>query len=106
VIPDAAPVLISSQSMTVVVIVIGILAAAAWALRRQTSFRRSGKAMSVETALSLGDRRSLVIVAVEGRRLLLGMTQTHVGLVAELGASFSASLDKSLDAAPGLEASR
>jgi flagellar biogenesis protein FliO len=29
--------------------------------------------MSVETALSLGERRSLVVVTVENRRLLLGL---------------------------------
>jgi flagellar biogenesis protein FliO len=38
----------------------------------------------VETALPLGERRSLVIVAVEGRRLLLGLTPSSVSFVAEL----------------------
>jgi flagellar biosynthetic protein FliO len=103
---DAGPVLISGQSMAVVVIVLAILAAAAWVLRRSAPLGRSRHLMSVEMALPLGDRRSLVIVAVEGRRLLLGMTPTQVGLVAELGASFGVSLDKSLDAPPGVELPR
>jgi flagellar biogenesis protein FliO len=38
----------------------------------------------VETAVALGERRSLVIVSVEGRRLLLGLTPTTMQLVTEL----------------------
>jgi flagellar biogenesis protein FliO len=34
--------------------------------------------------VALGERRSLVIVSVEGRRLLLGLTPTSMSLVAEL----------------------
>jgi flagellar biogenesis protein FliO len=33
----------------------------------------------------LGERRSLVIVAVEGRRLLLGLTPGQISMVTELG---------------------
>jgi flagellar biogenesis protein FliO len=44
--------------------------------------------MSVESAVSLGERRSLVIVTVEGRRLLLGVAPNSVSLVTELGQSF------------------
>jgi flagellar biogenesis protein FliO len=40
----------------------------------------------VETAIPLGERRSLVIVSVEGRRLLLGLTSTNISLVTELRA--------------------
>ncbi len=35
--------------------------------------------------MPLGERRSLVIVAVEGRRLLLGLTPTQISMVTELG---------------------
>jgi flagellar protein FliO/FliZ len=101
--PDTGPVLISGHSIAVMAIVIAILAAAAYLLRRAAPLQRSGQPMKVETALSLGERRSLVIVAVEGRRLVLGMTPTHVGLVAELGASFGASLNTSLAAPPALD---
>lgn len=43
------------------------------------------KGISVDTVVALGDRRSLMIVTVEGRRLLLGATPVNVSLVAELG---------------------
>ncbi len=72
------------MNVAVIVVVLALLGAAAWALRRSASFRRSAGALSVETAVSLGERRSLVIVAVEGRRLLLGLTPVQVSLVAEL----------------------
>jgi len=58
----------------------------AWALRRGM-FRigsRSRTSIVVETAVSLGERRSLVIVAVEGRRLLLGLATGGVSLLADL----------------------
>jgi flagellar biogenesis protein FliO len=52
--------------------------------------------VTVETAVSLGDRRSLVIVSVEGRRLLLGLTPGQIALVTELGHSFPQTLNASL----------
>ena len=73
--------------------VIGLLALLPWALRR--GMARSGRSgaralMSVETALPLGDRRSLAIVAVAGRRFLLGLTPSSVSLIAEVTAPASA----------------
>lgn len=64
-----------------------VLVAGAAALARRGVFRRftSGGAIVVETAVTLGERRSLVIVSVEGRRLLLGLTPTTMSLVTELG---------------------
>lgn len=47
--------------------------------------RSKHAAMTVETVLPLGERRSLMIVAVEGRRLLLGASPVGVSLVTELG---------------------
>ena len=69
-------------------IVLGLVAALAWLVRRGplAKFAAKGKAVSVESAIPLGDRRQLVIVTVEGRRLLLGMTQTSISLVTELRA--------------------
>jgi flagellar protein FliO/FliZ len=69
-----------------VLIVLGLVAALAWLLRRgslSALTRRSGP-INVETAVALGERRSLVIVSVEGRRLLLGLTPTTMSLVTEL----------------------
>jgi flagellar biogenesis protein FliO len=71
-----------------VTIVLALLAAFLWLLKSgrlgPVASRRS--AVAVETAVSLGDRRQLVIVSVEGRRLLLGLTAAQVTLVTELSA--------------------
>jgi flagellar protein FliO/FliZ len=71
-----------------VLIVLGLMVLFVWLIRsgrlQQLSARVS--AVSVETATSLGERRQLVIVRVEGRRLLLGVTSTQVTLVTELQA--------------------
>ena len=73
-------------------IVLALVAALAWLVRRGPLARlaNSGKPVAVETAIPLGERRSLVIVAVEGRRLLLGLTPASVSLVTELRAGESA----------------
>jgi len=65
------------------------LVGAAWLIRRGTIAlprRRSNPfGLNVETAFPLGERRSLAVVSVEGRRLLLGLTPAHVSLITELG---------------------
>ena len=68
-------------------VVIGLLVIFVWALRR--GMFRTGpfgprSSIVVETAVALGDRRSLVIVVVEGRRLLLGLSAGSVSLLADL----------------------
>jgi len=69
-----------------VLIVLGLVAVMAWLLRRGSLGALTGRggAINVETAVALGERRSLVIVSVEGRRLLLGLTPTAMSLVTEL----------------------
>jgi flagellar protein FliO/FliZ len=70
-------------------IVLGLLALIAWALRRGGfATRRFGAraVIAIETAVPLGERRSLVIVAVEGRRLLLGLAPGSVSLLTNLAA--------------------
>ena len=94
----ADPVMPSGRALLSVVIVIGVLGAAAWLLRRNMPARRAGQTVTVETAVSLGERRSLVIVGVEGRRLLLGLTPGSISLVADLGASFPDTLRASIGA--------
>lgn len=71
-----------------VTVVLALVAGLAWLLRsgKLARFSTRASAVCVETAVSLGERRSLVIVAVEGRRLLLGVTGTQVSLVTELQA--------------------
>jgi flagellar biosynthetic protein FliO len=83
------------QSLLAVLVVLGLVAALAWLARRGAfgALRAGTRAVTVETAVPLGERRSLVIVAVEGRRLLLGMTPTQISMVAELGPGFERHLD-------------
>jgi flagellar protein FliO/FliZ len=77
---------ITAQSWIAVLIVLALVAALAFLVRRGAlgTLGRKGKVIQVETAVPLGDRRSLVIVAVEGRRLLLGLTPAQVTMVTEL----------------------
>ena len=76
------------NGLLAVVIVLGLVGALAWLLRsgRLGQFTPKGSVVAVETAISLGERRQLVVVAVEGRRLLLGVTSSQVTLVTELQA--------------------
>jgi flagellar protein FliO/FliZ len=75
------------QSFFAVLVVLGLVAALAWLLRRGAfgPLRGGGRSVTVESAVPLGERRSLVIVSVEGRRLLLGMTPAQISMVTELG---------------------
>lgn len=77
---------IDAQSITAVLVVLGLVAALAWLARRGAlgPIAARGRGVIVESAVSLGERRSLVVVAVEGRRLLLGVTPQQITLVAEL----------------------
>jgi flagellar protein FliO/FliZ len=93
----------SVRALGAVVLVLGLLAVLAW-LARRGSLRLPGMrrhtAVSIESATALGERRSLVIVTVEGRRLLLGLTPTHVSLVTELAQAarpFAETLDRRLE---------
>lgn len=67
-------------------IVLALVATLAWLVRRGPLARlaANGKPVAIETAVPLGERRSLVIVSVEGRRLLLGLTASSISLVTEL----------------------
>lgn len=80
---DPAP--IGGQAVVTAFVVVGLLAAGAWLLRHRFPTGRGHQLMTVETALSLGERRSLVVVAIENRRLLLGLTPQQISFVTELG---------------------
>lgn len=86
------------QSLLAVLVVLALVAALAWLARRGAfgALSKGQRAVLVETAVPLGERRSLVIVAVEGRRLLLGLTPGQISLVAELRgpASFDQQLEQ------------
>ncbi|MDP1569081.1 MAG: flagellar biosynthetic protein FliO [Vicinamibacterales bacterium] len=85
-----------------VAIVLALVVVLAWLVRRGVlPFGPSarGQAVRIESSVPLGERRSLVIVTVEGRRLLLGLTPSQVSLVSELGtAPFQEALEARLDA--------
>lgn len=51
---------------------------------RRGAVRPTGVAMSVLARRSLGRRASLVVVEAAGRHLLVGVTEQHISLVAEL----------------------
>src|SRR4051812_18070504 len=71
-------------------IVLGVLFTLAWLARRgklRLPGARARVPMTIEAAVPLGERRSLVVVAIGGRRLLLGLTPAQVSLVTELGAA-------------------
>ena len=74
------------QTFIALLLVLALLAGLAWALRKGLLARRTSHGLNVETALALGERRSLVIVTVEGPRLLIGLTPGQVSLVTELQA--------------------
>ena len=83
-------------------VVIGLLVLFIVALRRGTirlTPLRNRATLTVETATSLGDRRSIVIVAVEGRRLLIGLAPGSVSMLTELSAATPTAAPKSVGAA-------
>ena len=84
------------RSLFAIVVVFGLLGALAWAARRgRLGFLgRQPSHVRVEATVPLGDRRSLMVVAIEGRRLLLGLTPAQVSFVTELAATppFAAAL--------------
>lgn len=65
-------------------IVLALLGLWAWLMKRGLLTKQTNGVVTIETAVPLGERRSLVIVAVEGRRLLIGLTPASVSLVTSL----------------------
>jgi flagellar protein FliO/FliZ len=90
----------AARSLVAVFVVLGLVALCAWLVRRGALGalgRKSPSAVRVETAVPLGERRSLMVVAVEGRRLLLGITPQQVTLVTELRGEPAAARPNSFD---------
>jgi flagellar biogenesis protein FliO len=85
------------------VLVLGTLGLLAYLLRRGVLTlpgQRASKTLAIETALSVGDRRSVAILNVEGRRLLIGLTPAQLTLLADLGTQ-QAAFDQALTRAAG-----
>ena len=80
-------VLVTMRAVISFAAVLAVLAGFVWALRRGSlrlsRFAPRG-AVAVETAISLGERRSLAIITVEGRRMLIGLTPASVSLITDL----------------------
>ena len=95
------------RAVTGTVLVLGTLLLLAFLLRRGTLTlpgQRGTRVLSVETALSLGDRRSVAILNVEGRRLLIAMTPAQVSLISELGtapSTFERAMERAATTGPG-----
>jgi flagellar protein FliO/FliZ len=106
--PGAPDVAAAVRALLATVAVLALIGGLAWLVRRGTLSlpgRRGPQALLIESAVPLGDRRSLVIVSVEVRRLLLGLTPTQVSLVTELGtpaAGFAVALDRRTATPDGL----
>lgn len=96
------------RSVVALLVVFGVLALFVWLVRRGTfglaPAKRRAADVRVESAIGLGDRRSLAIVSVEGRRLLLGLSSTQVTLLTELDpgrGAFADALDARVGGRPG-----
>jgi flagellar protein FliO/FliZ len=94
------------RSLAAVAVVLALVALFAWLLRRGVFGplgRRGASVVTVETAVPLGERRSLVVVAVEGRRLLIGLAPGQVSMLTELQAgpaSFAGALARAASEEP------
>ena len=96
-----------ARGLMAIVVVLALAGGCAWLLRRGLPGplgRRRQRLVTTETVALLGERRSLLVVTVEGRRLLLGVTPAQVSLVTELHGP--ASFDRALDDTLGHQAER
>src|SRR4029078_5070568 len=79
--------LVTVRAIGSLVAVLGFLGLVVLGLRRG-SLKLSSLApkgtIAIETAMSLGERRSIAIVGVEGRRLLIGLTPTTIPFLSDL----------------------
>lgn len=94
------------RGLAAVFVVLALVAVFVWLLRKGVFGplgRRGASAITVETAVPLGERRSVVVIAVEGRRLLLGLAPGHVSMLTELRggeAGFPHALDRAVGQPP------
>jgi flagellar protein FliO/FliZ len=87
------------QVTVALVIVLALIFAAAWGMRRFKVFHGSGQAaLQVVQGINLGPKERAVLINVQGRKLLLGVAPGCVNLLLELPAD--ANTDPSGEAAP------
>ena len=75
--PAAGPVVLQ------LLIVLAVIGACAWLIRRTPLARRTGKILQVKDSLSLGTRERLLVVRFEQRELLLGVNSQRITLLSE-----------------------
>jgi len=89
--------LVTIRTMLSLAAVLALLGLFVWALRRG-SLKLSSLApkgtINIETATSLGDRRSIAIVGVEGRRVLIGLTPTTISFLTDLSPAASSAVNE------------
>jgi len=105
--PEKANALASSgvanmgQVTFALLIVLGILFAAAWGMRRFKLFTQKGQtALEVVQGINIGPKERAVLINVQGRKLLLGVAPGCVNLLLELPADSSEPSDPNGDSQP------
>jgi len=81
--PDPLQALQLSNYLIAIVLVFAVLALASWLLRRYTPGTGSGP-IRIEACRSLGGKDRLMIVAVQQRRLLIGVGAAGIALLQDL----------------------
>lgn len=82
---SVSPVAGIAQSLFGLLLVLGVLFAGVWCLRRFKMVGQTGTAnLSVIQGISLGAKERAVLIQVQGRRLLLGVAPGQVTLLAEV----------------------
>jgi flagellar protein FliO/FliZ len=94
--PEKANALASSgvanmgQVTLALLIVLGVLFAAAWGMRRFKLFAQKGQtALAIVQGVNLGPKERAVLITVQGRKLLLGVAPGCVNLLLELPADMN-----------------
>ncbi|MBX9609881.1 MAG: flagellar biosynthetic protein FliO [Gammaproteobacteria bacterium] len=81
----------AAQVVLGLLVVLGMILAAAWAARRLQVIRpRAAGRIRVLEGLAVGTRDKLLLVEVEGRRMLLGLSPGRIALLSELGSGEAA----------------
>ena len=87
-----------AEYLTGVALVLAVLIALAWVARRMQGHAGAGRgALRVEASMPLGGKERLVIVEVEGERLLLGVGSGGVRTLSRLGAGGATATDSAGD---------
>ncbi|HEX7344516.1 MAG TPA: flagellar biosynthetic protein FliO [bacterium] len=78
----------SLKAVVALFVVLALILGAAWAARRFLPFLpknpQKGDQIQILSVRALGSRKSLHLVQVEGRRLLVGSTDTNINLIKDL----------------------